>query len=196
MSSDKCFICEKDLSEGAVKVVKEKGIETLRDASKKRNDRKGAVLTGKSSVSVHVSCQKSYINEKIIAAHLKKAAQPSTSTGKLRSFSEFYFKTHCFVCGTGIPEDYARSQQRLPPHKRNLVHQVTKLEMKDTVMKQAQLRGDDFGAAVINRIQPITDMVAADCKYHDKCLKKLYISRPKVDEKKRLVLMLKRLKGL
>lgn len=35
MSSDKCFICEKHLSEGPVKVVKEKGVETLRDASKK-----------------------------------------------------------------------------------------------------------------------------------------------------------------
>ena len=79
------------------------------------------------------------------------------------------------MCGTGIPADNA------------LVHQVTKLEIKDTVMKQAQLHGDVFGAAIINRIQPITDMVAANCKYHDKCVKKLYISRPKVHEKKRSV---------
>lgn len=185
MSSDKCFICEKDVSEGAMKVVKEKGIDTLREASKKRNDGKGAVLAGKIYVSVHVSCQKSYINERMIAAHLKKAARPSTSSGKLRSSSEYFdCKTHCFVCGTDIPEDYARSQQRLPLHKRNLVHLVTKIEMKDTVMKQAQLRGDDFGAAVINRIQPITDMVAADCKYHDKCLKNLYIRRPKPAKRK------------
>lgn len=35
MSSDKCFICEKDLGVGAVIVVKEKGIETLRDVVKK-----------------------------------------------------------------------------------------------------------------------------------------------------------------
>lgn len=77
MSSDKCFICEKDLSEGAVKVVKKKGIETLRDASKKRNDKKGAVLAGKTSVSVHVSCQKSYINERMIASYLKKAVELS-----------------------------------------------------------------------------------------------------------------------
>ncbi|CAH2005906.1 unnamed protein product [Acanthoscelides obtectus] len=70
-----------------------------------------------------------------------------------------------------------------------------KIEMKDTVMKQAQLRGDDFGAAVIQRIQPITDMVAADCQYHDKCLKNLF-SRLKVNEKRKLALMLKGLRGL
>lgn len=29
-------------------------------------------------------------------------------------------------------------------------------------------------------------MVAADCQYHDKCLKNLYIRTPKVDEKKKL----------
>ena len=43
------------------------------------------------------------------------------------------------------------------------------------------------GAALIKRIQPITDTVAADCQYHDKCLKKLSVSTPiKVDEKKKL----------
>lgn len=110
-----------------------------------------AALAGKTSVSVHVSCQKSYINERMIAAYLKKAAEPSTCSGKLRSSSDyFHWKTNCFVSGTGIPEDYARSQQQLPPHKCNFVHLVTKIEMKDTFMKQAQLRGDDFGAAVIH----------------------------------------------
>lgn len=79
MSSDKCFICDKDLNDGTVKLVKEKGIETLRDASKRRIDGKGAVLAGKKSINVHQGCQKSYINERMISAHLKKAAKPSTS---------------------------------------------------------------------------------------------------------------------
>lgn len=49
----------------------------------KRNDRNGAVFAGKTSVSVHVLCQKRYMN-KIIVAHLKKATKPSTRSGKLR----------------------------------------------------------------------------------------------------------------
>ena len=52
-----------------MKVVKEKGIETFRDASTKRNDGKGAFLAYKKSVSVHAGCQKSYINEIMISAH-------------------------------------------------------------------------------------------------------------------------------
>jgi len=93
---------------------------------------------------------------------------------QLRSISvkDFSFKTHCFVCASHIPEDYARSQQRLPPYERNLVHQVTKIGMKDTILKLAEMRGDDFASGVINRILPITDMVAAGCQYHDCCFKK------------------------
>lgn len=88
-----------------MKVVKENGLETLRDASKNRNDRKVLILEGQISVNKHDSCQKSYTNEKMIAAYLKKAAQPSTSLDKLRSSSDFYFKTDYFVCRTRIPED-------------------------------------------------------------------------------------------
>lgn len=138
MSSDKCFICDKDLNDGTVKLVKEKGIETLRDASKRRIDGKGAVLAGKKSINVHQGCQKSYINERMISAQLKKAAKPSTSFLQLRSSSvnEFSFKTHCFVCGTHIPEDYSRLQQRLPPNEPNFVHHVPKIEVKVTVINK------------------------------------------------------------
>lgn len=41
--------------------------------------------------------------------------------------------------------------------------------MKATVMK----RGDEYGAVVIKRIQPITDLVVNDYQYYDKCFKKV-----------------------
>lgn len=194
-SAIRCFICDEDVCESTVILVKEKGIETFRQASKRRNDGKLSVLVGKTLIKVHASCQKKYTNERMIAADLKKSATVSTCIKSLQSSSmdNFSFKTHCFVCGSLIPEDYLRSQQRLPPHERNLVHIVTKVEMKSTIMQQSVLRGDVVGEDVINRIQPITDMVAAGCKYHDKCLKNLYIRRPKVDVKKNLVLLLRKL---
>lgn len=58
--------------------------------------------------------------------------------------------------------------------------------MKATIIKQTVLRADVFVEAVINRIQPIKDMVAADCN-------NLNICRPKVDVKKGLALLLKKL---
>lgn len=58
--------------------------------------------------------------------------------------------------------------------------------MKATIMKQTLLCADVFGEAIINRIQLITDMVAAGCN-------NLYTCTPKVDVKKRLALLLKKL---
>lgn len=39
--------------------------------------------------------------------------------------------------------------------------------MKDIVMKQAQLNVDDFGTALIKRIQLVADMLIANCQYHE-----------------------------
>lgn len=58
--------------------------------------------------------------------------------------------------------------------------------MKATTYKQTVLRASVFGEAIINRIQPITDMVAAGCN-------NLYICTPKVDVKKGMALLLKKL---
>ncbi|KAF2898353.1 hypothetical protein ILUMI_07821 [Ignelater luminosus] len=61
----------------------------------------------------------------MISVHLKKIAKPITSFLQLlTTVNEFSFKTHCFVYGTRIPEDYLRLQQRLPPDIRNVVHQI------------------------------------------------------------------------
>lgn len=73
-----------------------------------------------------------------------------------------------------------------PPQECNLVQILTKIEMKATIIKETVLRADVFGEAIINRIQPITDMVAAGCN-------NLYICTPKVDVKKGLALLLKKL---
>lgn len=174
--SGTCIICNKDLISDGESVVVKKGIKALREASKKRNDGKHAQLEGKKHVVLHLNCRTVYINKKTIVAFQNTE---SISQQKDVRTGEFDFKTHCFVCGECIPHDYSRTQQRLPMKDRNLVRVVTKLDMKTKVLYHAEQREDAFGKEIINRLALVNDMVAADCQYHNNCLKNLYISRQK-----------------
>lgn len=61
---------------------------------------------------------------------------------------------------------------------------VRQLELKTTVMNAARARNDNYGRDLIERIEHVDDLVAADGQYHIKCFKGLY-GRPKVEEPKR-----------
>lgn len=58
---------------------------------------------------------------------------------------------------------------------RNTVFKVEKLQMKDAILKQARLRGDNWGREVEVRLSSEGfDMVAMDCRYHKFCHRKFY----------------------
>ncbi|KAG5890230.1 hypothetical protein JTB14_028771 [Gonioctena quinquepunctata] len=67
-----CFIFGDILQESEVIEVKEKGLETFRQASIKRKDNKYKLLVGLKSIVVHDACRKRYNNEKLIAAALRR----------------------------------------------------------------------------------------------------------------------------
>jgi len=46
---------------------------------------------------------------------------------------------------------------------------VTTIEFKDNVLKVAETRNDEWGKAVVKRLLPIFDAVAADASYHRDC---------------------------
>lgn len=61
-----CFICELPLSDDATVNMTEKGLQSFRAASLKWKDSKYDLLS--TTIIVHRKCQKSYVNEKLIAS--------------------------------------------------------------------------------------------------------------------------------
>jgi len=111
-SEQKCFICETKLSEGAICVVKERGLNTFREFSVKRNDNKISLLKGLASVVVHDACRKRYTNEKYIAS-FKRKADTNISSHSLRSSGvSFDLKKNCFLCAEEITEEFLKKQKK------------------------------------------------------------------------------------
>lgn len=175
-----CFICEQSLNEGEILVVKERGVKRLQEVSSRRkNPQHQRFLSGLSQIKVHKACQKSYTNERMIAAYVRHITdnpdELSSVSSSVRSKSDaFDFKNQCFLCGEGLPEDFQEKQLKLPASKRNFVHKVMKLEAKNTFMEAANKRSDEWALKILERIRNEDDLVAVDAWYHRFCNRKLY----------------------
>lgn len=180
------FICETSLSECNSVIVKEKGVKTLLKSAEKRGNREHVRILKKiSSVTVHTACQKSYNNDKLISAYCRKQVIKSSdaSTSRRSSIPSFNFKTHCFLCTDEITVDFLNTQRKLNVPDRDIIFQVEKLDVKETILKAAEKRGDEWGQQIIQRIQHVTDLVAVEGRYHKLCQKRLY-SRVKTEHKR------------
>lgn len=185
MASDVCFICDEVLDNDVEKVttVREKGLKTFIESSKMRKDGEHAHLSKKSAVEVHERCRRNYSNEKIIAAHLKKVEHEREQVKRRSTEAPFNFKTHCFMCGLVITDEFMEQQEKNKTNC-NIVYRVRVLKMKETIIKRAEERDDEYGKAIIRRLLPVTDLVASDCQYHSLCMRKLY-NRPKIQGKRK-----------
>lgn len=181
-----CFICENPLKDSEVTEVKEKGLETFRKSSVKRKDNKCKLLEGLTSIVVHEVCRKRYNNEKLIAASLRRGSDVPTPQLHLRfTHPTFSFKDHCFLCAAEITAEFLAKQKQTRLCNRNVVYSVRKLSMKNSVSELARARNDDWGRAIVERLEHVHDLVAADAQYHNSCMKKLYQAPRSEEIKKR-----------
>ncbi|GBP52875.1 hypothetical protein EVAR_39039_1 [Eumeta japonica] len=56
--------------------------------------------------------------------------------------------------------------------------------MKNSISELARARNDDWGQAIVERLEQVTDLVAADAQYHNSGMKKLY-QTPSTEERKK-----------
>jgi hypothetical protein len=175
-----CFICECSLNEGAIVTVKERGLNTFKESSKKRGDGKNKrYLKNLTSIVVHDPCRKNYINENLISASNRRRSDVPISpapTSSLRSLvPSFNFKDYCFLCNVKIDEEYLLKQKKTKLCDREIVFSVQKLSMTDNVLEVTKKRKDEWGKTVKERIENIIDLVAVDARYHHSCLKAFYL---------------------
>lgn len=84
---------------------------------------------------------------------------------KLRSSTKpFSFKTQCFLCGE---EASIEKESKKPLDRRIVVHKVEQPN-SDRIVRQALIRGDEWGAKVKERVENV-DLVAVDAVFHHAC---------------------------
>lgn len=170
-----CLLCEENLSVGKTVNVKQKGLNTLIKSSERRKDGKSEKLGGLSSVIVHVSCRKDYTREDNIKAALKNITESEGSTisptkGKLRSsITSFDFKNACFYCTEIIDAAFYEKEKKKEISKRVKVHRVQTVHVKGSILQAAEKRGDKWAREVNQRLEGISDLVAVEAVYHERC---------------------------
>lgn len=80
----------------------------------------------------------------------------------------------CFLCAEEITAEVLNKQKKEKLSLRDVVYQVEKLGVKDTILKAAEKLCDAWGRQIIERIQHVTDLVAVKRRYHLSCQKRLY----------------------
>lgn len=148
-----CFICENLLLEGVVQ-VKQKGIETFRQSSTKRNDGRAAILENKICISVHDACRKLYNNTRSIAACVRRGGPEGRVSMRLQ-VPMFPFKSHCFLCGNEITEAFLLKQKKLEAGKRDTVYSVRNYSVRDTVLQFAEKKADHFANEIKQRLNEV-----------------------------------------
>lgn len=141
---------------------------------------------GPRSILVHDVCRKQYNNEKLIAASLRRESVATTSQSQLRSArATFSFAEHCFLCAAVITAEFIAKQKQTRLCDRDIVYSIRKLSMRNSVSQLAQARNDDWGLAIVERLEHTYDLVAAGTRYHNSCMKKLYQTPTTTEIKKR-----------
>lgn len=127
-------------------------------------------------MTVHDSCIKEYTREHSIIASLKKQsanqAVPTTSPikSKLRSsVPSFDFKSACFYCAEIIDSKFYEREKKKHVNKRNKVHNVRSLFVKESILQAARKRNDKWSREVTHRIETVADLLAVEALYHERC---------------------------
>ena len=159
---EECLIC----CQGGGKLITltVKGKNSLREfAILRRDDRVIAELNKEAKYVVHEHCRKWFNNRKRIASTVNQDNSNKTIRVETRSESKsFEWCLHCFICGNDLDK------------KNKYVHHVKNVGVKDTVLKDCELRlcikSDDIWAIdVKSRLVNCIDLVAVEAVYHHKC---------------------------
>lgn len=168
-NSNVCIICDKVLDSNSVKVTL--GLETIKNASLRREDGIYEKIKDLLSLEVHKICRREYTREKSIVSALKKREERANTDFKsnLRKNQTFDFKAHCFFCGLN-----AEVNKKVPMKYRDPVHIVETLEFKNKVLSQCGKKLDSFSNTIYTRLCNIGDLVAAEGRYHHSCYKSFF----------------------
>lgn len=170
-----CIICEKPLSDGNVRILKEESIRSCIDSSIRRKDKKHLQFRQFKTLNVHTNCAKQYTWERNIELAERKLNAPSNSTSTRRSSNiNFDFNNLCFICEKDASDAFIEKQRKVPANKKQEVHMVTNQNLKNTLVNKLKNTEDRQCLDIYNRLLPVEDLSAVGARYHGSCHKLLY----------------------
>lgn len=170
---DTCLLCEEIVESSQCRIVKERGIKNLIEASIKRKDQKHLKLRDLTEITVHKNCQTMYVRESNIKIALAKSKQNWHNVrSRAKSGREFDFSATCFLCSNPM-HDVLRNFHRITKQATidNLIAQLQVYPKTEENMiissRLAQLKSQDDNYYSVNNIS-----------YHSACLSKFYQYSP------------------
>lgn len=106
---------------------------------------------------------------------MKNITESESSTniqikGKLSSsIPSFDFKNAYFYCTEVIDAAIYEKERKKETSKRVKVHRVQTLQIKGSILQAAEKRGDKWAGEVKQRLEDISDLVAVEAIYHERC---------------------------
>ncbi|CAG4953804.1 unnamed protein product [Colias eurytheme] len=165
-----CFICKKPQGDIKVRTVNAKGVKTLLDRAKAKNDVDSEqFLKNISEVIVHISCYYNYSENQTDNVVRRMSNSSSSSSVSDILGTNFDFVHYCFICGEAFQDESG-----LPPSQQRKVCQVRNDETKKSFLDLICNRTDDEAKRITERIANVPSLVDVEGKYHKDCSKRLY----------------------
>lgn len=112
-----CFVCQ-TASNRNTHVVTEKGLAKLFECSVQRqNHTHQRFLKSGKEVRVHHDCQKNYVNDRMIAAYIRRGVDSTQTSLSLRSSTFSSLKTNASYVEKVIPMTSTKNNQKSPTQK-------------------------------------------------------------------------------
>lgn len=174
-----CVICGEALNVGKTVTVT-RGLQTLFNTSKRRQDGLHEYFSDVNSLTVHSECRKYYTMPSLIAKEISQRDHATVCERPTKRTKDtgFNFKTHCLFCGE---EASVKVETKKAKKYRKVVHQIETLESLNSLKKKAEERKDDKGETVLRRISNVIDLVAAEGRYHENCYAS-FLTNPVTDK--------------
>jgi len=170
-------------------------IRTIISASQARQDGKAedleALLEADEQLVIqcHKDCVSSYTSKTNINRILKRSGmlisggdvEASTSKRHRRcATATFHFKEHCLFCGETcvLNRDPKHPDRWRPAYSCRTAERREQHTFTQTILDVCNARQDDIGQTVKMRVlSVVSDLHAADARYHDDCRKRFMVSR-------------------
>eukprot|EP00111_Clytia_hemisphaerica_P013651 TCONS_00040128-protein len=154
-----CILCNKEDEQDNLVQVKQKGLKTLKKLAKERKLEDLSSELKKQPLYVHHDCRRKFIDKRRSSGGNEPCRKRLRSS--VDSEDQFKWKIHCFFCG------------KEKDHK-NSTSDVETIPILNNILKQCEVRDDDWGNLVRNRLLPSIDIVADEGFYHRSCIAKFF----------------------
>lgn len=150
-----CLLCgKKFIREDDWVLVKERGLQTLRECSDKLGDKKSLVFKDKTEIKVHEKCRIAYLK---VLNKIQPGSSNSSSISTRSASSHFEFSKLCLFCG----KDYYQSQRKKCV--------ISSDVMTNKLLSIAKERNDNLGKHIEELISQVASLTEAKARYHRLC---------------------------